>query len=544
MGSKSFHKPEAAAVIFASGRLFPDFVLTANRLFILMIEMTAKASPIQEPVGKVSFSEGFMASLGEMIETVLSCFRSVQLAIILLSLLTIATLFGVLMPQEGLVELADIKRQFGANYRIFNAMGLFSVYSSSWFLTLQALFFFNLLIGSFKWLKPAWLAGTRKIYLASAHIQASPNAFEAILGASTSSEASSAETNQVQTVLKTWLKRHRYRLFQNPANTSQWYATKGSWSRLGPHIAHIGILLMIIASVYGTFTGFKAQELAKPGDVFSLSNQGASHDLDFFKPNINETYWLGQTPDWKVKVNDFRVQYYPQKPDTVQQYYADLSVLSSDGRELKREKISVNHPLQLGDLTIYQAAYDPTGNMLVKINGQARKLKVDTQFEDRKVAMLDVGPDATGNDRMLIVFPFIVQQDAGTDANKIVVFMKTKNGFLGADADSKIAKMPDNLRLREGQSGRLGGVEVTFLRPEFATGLQIKKAPEVPLMYLSYLIIAVGALMCVFSQRMIWFSFDHNQQAQARLSVAYKTNKGRLSFLKELGTLQQVIQKA
>lgn len=444
----------------------------------------------------------------------LSCFRSVQLAIILISLLALATLAGVLLPQEGLVELSDIKRQYGPNFRILKAMGFFNVYSSSWFLTLQGLFFFNLLVGSFKWLKPAYLAATQKTFLNASQVERFQNRWQS--------------NGSVDTILD-WLKKHRYAIYQNPEKQDQWYATKGNLTRFGPHIAHIGILLLIIASVYGTFTGFKAQEMANPGSTFSFGQ------TDFFKPNIQENLWLGKTPDWKVKVNDFRVHYYPNDPKTVQQYYADLSLLSPDGKELKRQTISVNHPLDYGDVTIYQASFNPTGKLFVEVNGKRQTLKVDTAFEDRKVSTVNLG-----NGNMLIVFPFIVQQDPEADANKVVVFLKTPNGFLGAAP----GKMPDNLRLRENQEGQIGSVKVKFLHPEFATGLQIKKAPEVPAMYLSYLIIAVGTILCIFSQRQIWLALDTTVDktgSKTTVHFAFKTNKGKLSFLKELATLQKTL---
>ena len=47
-----------------------------------------------------------------------------------------------------------------------------------------------------------------------------------------------------------------------------------------------------------------------------------------------------------------------------------------------------------------------------------------------------------------------------------------------------------------------GGAD-TYIKPEMSTGLQIKKAPEVPLMYTAYLIIGIGTLLCFFSQRQI-----------------------------------------
>jgi cytochrome c biogenesis protein ResB len=122
--------------------------------------------------------------------------------------------------------------------------------------------------------------------------------------------------------------------------------------------------------------------------------------------------------------------------------------------------------------------------------------------------------------------------------NYAVFFLRDDQGFVGA----KPGQMPPNLRLLEGQSGTLNGMTIRYIKPEIATGLQIKKGPEVPLMYLSYLIITIGAFMCIFSQRRIWISVVDNASG-VTVHWLYKTNKARLSFLKELQALQEQLRK-
>lgn len=455
----------------------------------------------------------------------LACFRSLHLAIVLISVLALATLAGVLLPQEGVVDVLQIKRDFGPNYRIFKAMGLFNVYSSYWFIAVEVLFFFNLLCGSFQWLKPAFLAATRKTFCGPQHIQASPHKL-----AYDSTDAIGPVTAQVSKLLQ----QKHYRLDKAPGKLQKpgqvlLYASKANWSRLGPVVAHLGILLMLLASVFGVFFGFKAQKLAVPGETFAIQ------DSQMFKPNVDESIWLGSVPDWKIRVNDFRIEYYPegQAPNAmavVKQYFADLSVLDKSGKETKREVISVNHPLSVGDTVLYQASFNPTGKLFMEVNGKPMKLETNTNFMNRPVSLTELG-----NGKALMVFPFFVQQDPNVTRNYVVVFLRDQHGFVGA----KPGKMPPNLKLLEGQSGVLSGVSFRYVRPEIATGLQIKKGPEVPWMYLSYVIIILGTIMCIFSQRRLWVAITANEDGQgSRVMMLYKTNKARLSFMKELQRLQ------
>jgi cytochrome c biogenesis protein len=490
-------------------------------------------------------------SFPEQVWDCLACFRSVQLAIVLLSLLALATLAGVLLPQDGLVSVAEIKRQMGGNYRLFKAMGLFNVYSSYWFIALETLFFFNLLCGSFQWLKPAFLAATQVTFRSLRQIQAQHKQL-AFTVALPPAEAALCVAQA--------LKKARYGVHENPTIDEaepqlQLYASKGNFSRLGPALAHIGILMMLVSSVYGVFFGFKAQQLAVPGQTFAIGS------AQMFKPNIDADLWLGSTPDWKIRVDDFHIVYYgPGEapvvgdspngplPPTVKQYYANLSVVNAQGKTVRRETISVNHPLAVDDTVIYQASFSPTGKMFVEINGKLRPLQVNSRFMNRPVSLTELGGGKT-----LLVFPFFVQQDPNVTRNNAVFFIRDQKGFMGA----RPGKMPPNLRLREGESGEIGGMHLRYVRPEIATGLQIKKGPEIPWMYLSYLIIIVGTLMCIFSQRRLWVAVGSASTIQPNnaaadetsmaspaapetvVRMAYLSNKAHISFMKELCRLAE-----
>lgn len=478
------------------------------------------ASPVLETMPRQSPKKTFPEKVWDM----LACFRSVQLAIVLLALLALATMAGVLLPQEGIVDILQIKRDFGPNYRIFKAMGLFNVYSSYWFVALEVLFFFNLLFGSFQWLKPAFLAATRKTFFSAKYIENSPQRL--VLQSPESMEATSGRVSA-------WLRKNRYKVHAAPAatqgtDTRLLYATKGNVFRFGAVIVHTGILLMLLSSVYGVFFGFKAQKLAVPGETFALP------DSQMFRTNIEPALWLGSIPDWKVRVNNFRIEYYPegQAPDktaVVKQYFADLSIIDKQGKETRREVISVNHPLAVDDTVLYQASFNPTGKLFMEVDGRSMTLDTNTQFMNRPVSMTEL-PDG----RALLVFPFFVQQDPDVTRNNVVIFLRDAKGFVGARPN----KMPPNLRLREGESGELAGLRFTYVRPEIATGLQIKKGPEVPWMYLSYIIIIGGTTMCIFTQRQVWVAVTAAKDDEpARLALTFKTKKAKLSFMKELQRL-------
>ncbi len=447
----------------------------------------------------------------------INCFRSVHLAIVLLSLMALGTIIGVVMPQIGMVELAEIKAKYGANFEFFNTLGFFNVYSSFWFITLEVLFFFNLLIGSFKWLRPATLAAIQKTFIPASLMVHKPEAYSL---PALSNEA----PDVVEAKLSHLFKQFRYTVHRD-ANGNL-YACKGNITRIGPSIAHLGILLVLVAGVYGSFTGFKAEQLIIPGDTFAVPN------ATNLMTNIPEPLWMGSVPNYTIHVKDFEVEYYQDRPDVAKQYHSDLQVFTPDGKLIREQSISVNHPLFLDNLSVYQASFAPTGRFFLTVNGKPRTVEINNNFNDRPISINPMEDGST-----LIMFPFFKQQDPGVKENHAIFFVRKP--------DEQIAEgtMPPNIRLEEGQTGALNGVQITYKEPEMLTGLQIKQAPEVPLMYLAYLIIGIGTVLCFFSQRQVWIALREVTPGKTEVMIHPKTNKAWLSFRKELLKLQDAMQQ-
>ncbi len=449
------------------------------------------------------------------LQDLLNCFRSVHLAIVLLSLLAIGTIIGVVMPQEGMVDIAEIAKRYGNNFKLYQTLGYYKVYNSFWFITLQILFFFNLLIGSFKWLKPATLAAIQKYTFTPEMILQKPEVHSLPVLAHGSREA-------LEKSLTETLKKFRYNVYQGEQGNL--YASKGNLTRIGPSLAHLGILLCLIGGVYSSFTGFKAVKMAVPGESFTIAESNT------FKTNMPPNFWLGEVPNWKVKVNDFRIDYYEDHPETAKQYYSDLQIISPEGKVLTEQTISVNHPLSYDDVMLYQSSFSPTGRFLLTVDGNPMTVEVNNNFNDRPIS---INPLSNGS--TLIMFPFFALQDPGVKENFAVFFIR-KPG-----EEFPEGEMPPTLKLKQGESGEMNGTTVTYLNPEMSTGLQIKRSPEVPLMYLSYIIISLGTVLCFFSQRQLWVTLREVAPKQFEVLMHPKTNKARLSFHRELGALETSI---
>lgn len=451
-----------------------------------------------------------------------------ELALVTLAALLVGVLLGVFFPQAGLVDDFTIQSRFGTATPILKALGLFNVYGASWFLGLQGLFFITVVTGSFRWLRPAYNSATLVTFLSASHIQRCAQPQPPV----------NWPYSHLQPLL-TILKRHGYRVWprKNNQGETQLYATKNAWGRLGPVVAHIGIVGVLVASFFGAFTRFEGQHLWPVGTPLKALSTAES-----FKTPLPLPWWQGQVPRWQVLPTAFQIHYDPKFPTVAEQYQSNLRILSEDGKTtLATGQTSVNHPFTYEGVTFYQSSYAPTNGLTLKLNGRFITINANKQLESRTYARLPINKTTA-----LLVFPFYRAAD-NLPTDNIQVFLE-KNGRLQgfssvANTNIGTKNKPPHLYLAQGQSGSLAGQSLSYEGPVWATGLQFKKAPEAPWMALAVLLLCGGGLMSLFAQRQLWVALEVDEVAHTQTLWAYaKTKKAKAPFKKELAALWQELQ--
>jgi cytochrome c biogenesis protein len=129
------------------------------------------------------------------------------------------------------------------------------------------------------------------------------------------------------------------------------YGYQGLIGRISPILVHISLLLILAGSSLGAFVNFTAQELLPKGEIFRIQNTIKVGPLTNL-PTVN------------IRVNDFWVDY---ENNRIHQFYSNISVLDSYGIEVKEQTISVNNPLRLNGVDIYQSDWNLLGIRLKNI---------------------------------------------------------------------------------------------------------------------------------------------------------------------------------
>jgi cytochrome c biogenesis protein len=442
---------------------------------------------------------------------------SMELAIVLLVVLGLACVMGSLLPQDNVVALDRIQFQFGDFYPYAKAMGWFTLFSSPWFLALEGLFFASVSLGSFHWLKPAYKQISQCVFLAKPNIEAFTRRRLNIALANPSglSEAVLDLNQQLG---------FRFHIRQESASCWLLSAQKGWLGRVGPMVVHSGIVLLLAACLFGAFTDFLGQHVASPTEKFFLS------EASVLNTSTPRPWWFGNVPHWQVRIDDFKMTFYPKAPTKVEQYETKLSILDPEtGKILTHGALSVNHPLHYDGVSFYQASYQQTAGHFVNIGTSAtEKLMAVETLVGRPYVKKTMSPHLA-----LWFFPLSRLTDS-VQRNQLQVFAQVDGVLKGFGKKIEIAKK-ESVTLVEGDAPvQFQGVSLQYVKPEIATGVQFKGATEVVAVYGAFILLTLGFLMSQIPHWQVWGVLETNKQNQLHLSLAWRAKKQLPALEKKL----------
>ena len=445
----------------------------------------------------MSANSSFLARLSTWTAVLKSFFRrellpvlsDLRLAIALLLTIAVFSISGTVIEQGQAVAFYQANYPehpalFGfLTWKVVLLLGLDHVYRTWWFLALLILFGSSLTACTFMRQLPAlrWFSRTsRKFY-------SQPRQFQKF--------ALSAEFKQtsLDDVLPL-LEQKRYKLFRQD---DALYARKGIVGRIGPIVVHASMLLILVGAIVGALTGFIGQEMVPSGQTFQVKN---IVDAGPFAASQIPT-------DWSVKVNRFWIDYTPE--GAIDQFYSDMSVLDSEGKEVKRKTIHVNEPLRYHGVTMYQADWGIAA-VQVRIN--------NSPIFQLPMAQLNTG--GKGGRIWGTWIPTKPDLSAG-----VSMIAKDLQGMLLIyDTDGKLIST-----VRAGMSTPVNGVNLAVKELIGSTGLQIKADPSIPIVYAGFGLLMLGVMMSYVSHSQIWAL-----QKDGHLYIGGITNRAQVTFEREM----------
>lgn len=372
-------------------------------------------------------------------------------------------------------------------WKVLLGVGLDHVYRTWWFLALLILFGASLTACTFTRQFPALGAARRWQFYTQ------PRQFQKL--------ALSTELDGSLEALSQLLAQRRYKVFRDQ---NRLYARKGIAGRIGPIVVHASMILILLGAIWGSMTGFMAQEMVPSGETFQIRNI------------IQAGPWAGpQLPkEWSVHVNRFWIDYTPT--GAIDQFYSDLSVLDEQGQEVKRQTIHVNQPLKYRGVSLYQADWAVAA--------------VQIQFNNSPILQLPMAQVNTGSGGRL--WGTWIPTKPDLSAGVSLVAGDLQGMLLMYDTAGNLMTT-----VRAGMATEVNGVTLKIVDLIGSTGLQIKADPGIPLIYTGFGLLMVGVVMSYVSHSQIWALEDH------RLYVGGRTNRAQITFERELVEVLDQLQQ-
>ena len=279
--------------------------------------------------------------------------HSMKFGIILLIIIGVSSIAGTLIPQDNIIGFYE--STYGPTFfKIIKTFSLHKVYSSWWFITMVLVLSLNLTLCSIKRL-PSILKKMKRKPNLDQELKSKDFTFERELD-------SELDIDKL-------FKNSKFKKIEKKDNDDGtfYFAQKNSIGHIGSWITHIGLLIIIIAYVFGKMTGFEAFVHGVPGSI---------------QPVEGTDYW--------IEIEDFDIEF--REDNTVSQYLSEIKITDNEGDYSERGDVKVNHPFRAKNMNIYQNGTGWALDVALKKNNEDYSSKILYQSEvyvedDKNIAL-------------------------------------------------------------------------------------------------------------------------------------------------------------
>ncbi|TNJ67409.1 cytochrome c biogenesis protein ResB [Paenibacillus hemerocallicola] len=474
-----------------------------------------------------------------VLDRVWNFFSSVKVAIYLILATLVGSILGSIYPQENTFLNIDpakyYKDTYGWTGDLYYKLGLSDTYGSWWFIGLLVCIGTSLVICSLDRVLPLYRALSKQQIRKHLNFILRQKIVYADTIPSIGSEPAKAEAWVEEAAAK--LRKKGYRVHTDGAAL---LAEKHRFSRWGPYVNHIGLIIFLLAVLMRGLPGWQLDEY-----VGFLEGEPTK---------IPETHYFLKNEQFNVEfyTEDEMTEKFRDKGQTVAKLYETKAVLyectaDCDGtngepklKELTRQSITVNHPLNYKGLLAYQFDYSQTPRLLSvkpllknKQTGQSYgpftlKMKNPVDMYDAgpyKLKLKDYFPDFSINDKGV---PITVSNEPNAPA---FVFTITGPG-IPADGQAylyfprEIDKEKYSQDKINGAFGSEWDISVNSMADveiaNFTSYLNIRRDTALPYIFAGAGLFLVGVVMGLYWQhRRIWIRFDEGN----KMSLGAHTNK-------------------
>ena len=397
-----------------------------------------------------------------MKQSLLKPIADLRFAITILLLIAFCSVIGTIIEQDQSIEI--YKSNYPLNNPVFGFLswdlilqfGLDHVYKTWWFITLIIIFATSLISCTILQQIPSLKIARRCQFFRTSQPFSKLKIYKKIL-----------DSNLSQLLFK--IKQKHYSIFQQK---NILYCYKGLIGRIAPLIVHFSMILILLGSLLGSITGFKAQEIIAKTETFHIQNIVTNGQFTLI-PRIS------------TRINDFWITYSPKK--TINQFYSNISMLDNTGNEIWQKTIFVNSPAQYNNITYYQSDWSLISLRVKDENSLISQYPLVNIFNDQNKIWLSWLPNtADFNDGLTLL------------VNNLQGYCSVYNKF---------GKFIGNLEINETFASKKA---ITLLDLISSTGVQIKSDPGIPIIYSGFAFLMLSTLISYLTYSQVWVVKDNN----------------------------------
>lgn len=434
-------------------------------------------------------------------------FSSIKLAIVLIIVITLASILGTLIPQNRSPQ--EYFEHYGQLAGLFQKLQLTRLYSSWWYLALLVLFTLNLLVCTLTRLSPKLKKTfTPNITLEKKRILA--------LQVNETVKKTIAPEKLSEQILQAF-KRYHYRLkIQKQENQIQFFARKKILGLFGSDFVHLGLLIIVVGGIISGFTSFRTHLNLREKEVAAVPRANFSLRLDKFEM---EYYPNGSIKDWK----------------------STLTVID-DNQEKITKTIEVNHPLSYQGFLFYQSSYGrdwQQPEIIIEV-----KKKDDPSFsQELSLNLGEIKSFASDLSLKVIRFvpDFIITENRQVATRSLeprnpAALIQVTQGTQEIFSGWIFAKFPDFSQTHSSPSSNFQFILKDF-KAAFFSGIQVAKDPGTNFIWAGCVFLGIGLFLAFYWPfREIWGLAEINGR-QVNLYLGGLARKNKDAFQQEFSHL-------
>lgn len=285
-----------------------------------------------------------------VIDKIWNFFSSVKVGVWLIVITLLASIIGTILPQEMYINLPPevyYEQEHGWFGKLYYQLGFHDLYGSWWYLLLIAMIGISLVICSLDRVVPLYKA--LKAQRVTRH--------EGFLKRQRLFGINEAVDQGDQDLVKQHLIQKRYQVREENGDI---LAEKGRFSRWGPYVNHVGLIIFLFGGMLRFIPGYYVEEnlwvregetalVPETGEKYYIQNN--QFILEHYDKEENKKFEKALDRAGQV------VQNYQSNVVLYERVSENLPGEKPELKKLKEYKVRVNHPLTFDGYSVYQSSF-------------------------------------------------------------------------------------------------------------------------------------------------------------------------------------------